>query len=100
MEKRKPHHDLTGFKTEFVTERALRLSIVAERSMSALGFTRADVVVMVQGMTRAMFLKSMTTYEDHTVWQDVYHVPFQGLVLYVKLMVDEKGRLIISLKEK
>jgi hypothetical protein len=30
----------------------------------------------------------------------VYHVPWSGLELYVKLTVDELGRLILSLKEK
>ena len=42
----------------------------------------------------------MTSFEDHRVWQDVYYVPWSGLVLYVKLTVDELGRLILSLKEK
>ena len=51
-------------------------------------------------MKRVHFFKSMTTLQDHRVWQDVYYVPWDGVVLYVKLMVDELGRLIVSLKEK
>ncbi len=51
-------------------------------------------------MKRGQFYKSMTAFEDHRVWQDVYYVPWSGLVLYVKLTVDELGRLILSLKEK
>ena len=42
----------------------------------------------------------MTSHVDPRVWQDVYHVPWAGLVLYVKLTVDELGQLILSMKEK
>jgi motility quorum-sensing regulator/GCU-specific mRNA interferase toxin len=51
-------------------------------------------------MRRSHFYKSMTSHADHRVWQDVYRVPWGGLVLYVKLTVDELGRLILSMKEK
>lgn len=51
-------------------------------------------------MKREHFYKSMTSYADHSVWQDVYRVPWEGLELYLKLTVDELGRLILSMKEK
>jgi motility quorum-sensing regulator/GCU-specific mRNA interferase toxin len=100
MEKRTPHHDLKGFQVEFVAEQALRLTQTAIDCVKALGLSLADVVIIVQSMNRKMFFKSMTTYADHKAWQDVYHVPFQALVLYVKLMIDDRGRLIVSLKAK
>ncbi len=65
-----------------------------------LGLTLEDVVQVVQSMKRGQFYKSMTAFEDYRVWQDVYYVPWSDLVLYVKLTVDELGRLILSLKEK
>ncbi len=65
-----------------------------------LGLTREDVVQVVQSMKRQHFYKSMTSFDDHRVWQDVYHVPWRDLVLYVKLTVDELGMLILSMKEK
>lgn len=42
----------------------------------------------------------MTSQADHRVWQDVYHVPFKDLVLYVKFTTDAQGYLLISFKEK
>ena len=42
----------------------------------------------------------MTSLADVKVWQDVYHVPYGGLVLYVKLTVDDEGKLLLSFKEK
>nr|WP_246674791.1 type II toxin-antitoxin system MqsR family toxin [Mesorhizobium sp. B4-1-3] len=43
------------------------------------------MVEVIGGMTRKMFVKSMTTFADHRVWQDVYHVPARDLLLYVKI---------------
>lgn len=51
-------------------------------------------------MKREHFYKSMTSYNDPTIWQDVYRVPWCELVLYVKLTVDQQGRLILSMKER
>jgi motility quorum-sensing regulator/GCU-specific mRNA interferase toxin len=48
-----------------------------------------------------MFMKSMTTYADHRVWQDVYHVPAEGMVLYVKFQADVVTEFrVMSFKEK
>ncbi len=72
----------------------------ARDSALALGFSLQDVVDAIQAMTRQHFVKSMTTFADSRIWQDVYHVPFGGVVLYVKFMVDDEGKLLISFKEK
>ena len=48
-----------------------------------------------------MFNKSMTTYADHRVWQDVYHVPKGDLVLYVKFQAGLVTEFtLVSFKEK
>lgn len=100
MEKRKPTYDLEGFRQEFSSVRALRMTRTAQNTAWTLGLSLAGVVLVVQSMRREHFYKSMTSYADHTVWQDVYLVPWESLTLYVKLTVDELGRLILSLKEK
>jgi motility quorum-sensing regulator/GCU-specific mRNA interferase toxin len=100
MEKRKPTYDLEGFRQEFCSVRALRMTRSAQDATLQLGLTREDVVLVVQSMKREHFYKSMTSFADHRVWQDVYHLPWGALVLYVKLTVDELGRLILSMKEK
>lgn len=100
MEKRLPHHDLRDFQREFSHPARLRMTATATSNMRALGMTRQEVVDLVQSMTRSHFYKSMTAYLDATRWQDVYHVPWRGLTLYVKLTVDEMGHLLLQLKEK
>ena len=100
MEKRIPSHDLEGFRRQFCTVTALRMTVMARNCAFVLGLTLDDVVQVVQSMRRAHFYKSMTAIGNHRIWQDVYHVPWDQLTLYVKLTVDERGRLILSLKEK
>jgi motility quorum-sensing regulator / GCU-specific mRNA interferase toxin len=65
-----------------------------------LGMSMKDVVAMLQSMKQSHFYKAMTSLSDHRVWQDVYHVPWEGLTLYVKLTMDDTGRLLLQLKEK
>ena len=47
----------------------------------SLGFNRWEISAVIQGIQRPMYNKSMTTFADHRTWQDVYHVPVDGLVL-------------------
>ena len=44
------------------------------------------------------FYKSMTTYADHTIWQDVYRPTTAAGDLYLKLTVID-DLLIVSFKE-
>ena len=72
----------------------------AQDTAFSLGLLLADVVRIVQGMTREQFYKSMTSVADHRIWQDVYHFPLENIVLYVKFTTDAEGYLVISFKEK
>lgn len=64
-----------------------------------LGFTEREALGVVLSLTDLDFHKSMTTYADHTIWQDVYR-PFtvRGDV-YLKLTVIDDV-LIVSFKER
>lgn len=100
LEKSKPTYDLASIRAEFSTVNGLRMTASARSCAFALGFTLEQVVALIQTITREYFYKSMTSHADHTIWQDVYHVPHEALVLYVKFTVDAQGHLVISLKEK
>ncbi|BBK35164.1 hypothetical protein STAQ_02420 [Allostella sp. ATCC 35155] len=48
-----------------------------------------------------MFVESMTTYADSRLWQDVYHVPADERVLYVKFHADVVTEFrVMAFKEK
>jgi motility quorum-sensing regulator/GCU-specific mRNA interferase toxin len=75
MEKRKPTYDLDAVRTALGSVDTLAITTSALRDALGLGFDRAGIVEVVSSTTRKMFVKSMTTFADHRVWQDVYHVP-------------------------
>ena len=100
MEKKKPHYALDSIKATFTTEASLRMTKTAQDTAFALGILRTDLVKLIQSMTREQFYKSMTSLADHRIWQDVYHVPVESTVLYVKITTDAEGYLVISFKEK
>ncbi|WP_407519574.1 type II toxin-antitoxin system MqsR family toxin [Methylobacterium oryzisoli] len=101
MEKRRPTYDLSAVKLVLGSVDTLVVTTSALRDASALGFDRHGIAETIGTMEPRMFYKSMTTAIDHRVWQDVYHVPMQGLLLYVKVQADVVTEFkIMSFKEK
>jgi motility quorum-sensing regulator/GCU-specific mRNA interferase toxin len=101
MEKRRPTYDLEAIKAALGSVETLAMTTSALRDAASLGFDRGGIVETINSIERTMFLKSMTTLTDHRVWQDVYHVPTRGLVLYVKVQVDVVTEFqVMSFKEK
>ena len=63
-----------------------------------LGFDRAGMIELVLALAPGDFYKSMTTFADHTIWQDVYRPQTPAGDVYLKLTVIEHV-LIVSFKE-
>lgn len=100
-EKRKPTYDLEAFKALFSTVEKLALTGTALKGAAAIGFGRTEIVNTLQVMQRNHFYKSMTSYTDSRLWQDVYHVPSSAGILYVKFSADAITEfLLLSFKEK
>ena len=101
MEKRRPTYDLEAIKVALGSIETLAMTSSALRDAGAMGFDRAGIVETIAGIERPMFYKSMTTFSDHRVWQDVYHVPARGMTLYVKFQADVVTEFtVMSFKEK
>ncbi|MBX3453564.1 type II toxin-antitoxin system MqsR family toxin [Ferrovibrio sp.] len=100
-EKRKPTYDLAAFQAAFAAPADLRATGSALKGAAQLGFGRAEIVATIQSMERRHFYKSMTSHADHRLWQDVYHVPSEAGLLYVKFTADVLSEfLLLSFKEK
>ena len=100
-EKRTPAYDLDAFKRAFPRSNGVSVTTTALRSAATLGLTRSGIGEIVRTMERRQFYKSMTSYADNRVWQDVYHVPSQFGVLYVKFTAGELTEfLLLSFKER
>jgi motility quorum-sensing regulator/GCU-specific mRNA interferase toxin len=100
-EKRKPTYDVEAIKAVFSTVETLNVTGSALKGAASLGFGRSDIVATIQTIERCHFYKSMTSFADHQIWQDVYHVPSEAGTLYVKFTADAvTGFLLLSFKEK
>jgi motility quorum-sensing regulator / GCU-specific mRNA interferase toxin len=101
MEKRRPTYDLEAIKAVLGVVGTLSMTSTALRDAFRLGFDRAGVAETIASIDRRMFYKSMTTFADHRVWQDVYHVPARDMLLYVKFQADVVTEFaVMSFKEK
>ena len=96
VDKYTPTYDLTSFKqSDFGIKQSALLGA------AALGLGRKEIEEAVSGMLPQHFYKSMTSYNNHRIWQDVYHVPYRDWLLYIKFtqgIVTEFE--LLSFKEK
>lgn len=96
-----PTYDLAAIKAALGSVSSLAITSSALRDAMALGFHRSGIVATIATIEGLMFYKSMTTFADHRVWQDVYHVPAGDLLLYVKFQADVATEFtVMSFKEK
>ena len=102
MEKRKPHYSLDAIKKQFRGPKGFRITVTAQDfAFGVLGLDRQGIIDLVANVRDSQFHKSMTSYRRSSVWQDIYHVAHEGVVLYVKFTQDTDGfYLLISLKDK
>ncbi|WP_460416101.1 type II toxin-antitoxin system MqsR family toxin [Pseudomonas sp. microsymbiont 2] len=75
-----------------------RSTRAATQGAHALGLQPRQIFDVVRALSPSDFYKSMTTYHDHRLWQDVYHVHAQPGWIYVKLTVVDDV-LVVSFKE-
>jgi len=97
MEKQTPHCELSRVKA-LIDAGKVRVTHTARTSAALLGFDFKGMVAVVASLTMKDFYKSMTTYADHTIWQDVYRPKTLAGDVYLKLTVLEDV-LIVSFKE-
>ena len=101
MEKRSPHYQLRGIQENVATCGIHAFTKTARANGFAMGLSQAEMLQVVFSLTAANFFKSMTTYHDHTLWQDVYHATTPvGKIAYIKVSAPQSGHPVIQFKEK
>ena len=96
MEKFSPNYNLTEFKSSNYS-----ITRTALRTAQELGFYENDIRQIISTMELKHFYKSMTSYANHKIWQDVYHVPYGDLILYIKFTQNLISEFtLLSFKEK
>lgn len=100
-EKRTPSYNLDEVKSAFSTAGDLNATKTALDGAWKMGLRQEGIVEVIQSIQRQHFWKSMTSYRNHRVWQDVYYVPWTEGTIYVKFTVDALTEfLLLSFKEK
>ncbi len=100
MEKRSPHYDLVRIQADVVRLGAAAFTRTALDGGRAMGLTSSEMLGVIAALSRNNFYKSMTSYADHRVWQDVYHAPTPvRREAYIKVTLRE-GSPVIQFKEK
>lgn len=99
MEKRTAHYDLLAVIAVVRERRAAAFTKTALDGGRLMGLTVAEMVEVVCGLTPRCLYKSMTTYADSRVWQDVYHADTPAGKAYVKLTLRADGAPVIQFKE-
>jgi motility quorum-sensing regulator/GCU-specific mRNA interferase toxin len=101
MEKNTPHYDLAVIKAEVRRLGRQAFTKTAEKTGLDLGFSFTEMQEIIFELQNWMLYKSMTTYDDHRVWQDVYHINSKNLEIYIKVTYRPAGGApVISFKEK
>jgi motility quorum-sensing regulator/GCU-specific mRNA interferase toxin len=100
MEKHKPHYQLAEAQALVAARGVATFTQTARINSLLMGLTTDQALAVVATLNAAMFFKSMTTNNDHRVWQDVYHAPCpNGKTAYIKLTL-QAGTVVIQFKEK
>ena len=101
MEKYTPHYDLAVVKADVRRLGAKAFTRAAKKTAGALDLDLSEMQSIIFALKNRMLYKSMTSYDDHRVWQDVYHTHSQDLEIYIKVTYRPAGGApVISFKEK
>lgn len=67
----------------------------AKTGAAQLGFADEEIVDAVLQLTPQHFYKSMESERFPGLWQDVYHLDYRGVRLYIKLQMGVGVRAIV-----
>ncbi|MCZ7558977.1 MAG: type II toxin-antitoxin system MqsR family toxin [Burkholderiaceae bacterium] len=100
MEKARPHYRLEEMKADIARLGAAAFTRTAIDGGRAMGLTPAEMLQVIAGLSGRNLYKSMTTYADPRIWQDVYHAATaSGRVAYIKLTQVNDGP-VVQFKER
>ncbi|MBD0702022.1 MULTISPECIES: type II toxin-antitoxin system MqsR family toxin [unclassified Pseudomonas] len=101
MEKSTPHYDLAVVKAEVLRLGNKAFTMSTQQGARRMSLSTARMLQIMASLEYRMLHKSMTTYADHRIWQDVYHTTFQDREIYIKVTYRPGGgHPVVSFKEK
>ena len=100
MDKRTPYYDLARVRARVATLGVGAFTKTALDGGRNVGLTTTEMLAVIASLSSQNFYKSMTTFADHRIWQDVYHAmtPTRKEA-YIKIPL-RASALVIQFKEK
>lgn len=100
MEKKRAHYSLEQVKAYVKETGFSAFTLTARRNGFSMGLTQAEMLTVVLSLSGSCFYKSMTSYHDSTLWQDVYHAATpKSQMAYIKISDPGTGHPVIQFKE-
>ena len=100
MEKPTPHYDLAMVQAQVARLGPAAFTKTALDGGRDMGLTTREMLAVIAALTRRNFHKSMTTYANHRIWQDVYYAPTPvDKEAYIKVTMRATAP-VIQFKEK
>ena len=100
MDKFKAHYSLLKIKQ---LAKAGNYKITASARKTAFddfSLIENEIIDVILSLEITDLYKSMTSYNDSTLWHDVYHKRIMNTTAYIKLQILDETSIIISFKEK
>lgn len=100
MEKRKRHYSLELVK-ELILNGNWEISTTAlTNAWFDFSFLESDIYDVILELVPGDFYKSMTFYNNSTIWQDVYRPVLKGIKAYIKISIINNQSVLIQFKRK
>lgn len=92
----KPTYDLQHLQ-QLVGQGDVSRSVTGAAQLGAgrLGWDVPEIVAAVLELGAADFYKTMEADRCPGLWQDVYHLVFRGIEVYIKLQLSRRGRAVV-----
>ncbi len=98
MQKRIAYYSLETIK-DLIHKNQYFITRTARLDYINLGLDDDEVIEIIMNLKNKDLYKSMTSFHDNKIWQDVYYKNVDDLELYIKLQVTDKA-IVISFKER
>ncbi|MDO4236355.1 type II toxin-antitoxin system MqsR family toxin [Pseudomonas sp.] len=101
MEKYTPHYDLAVIKADVIRLGYGAFTASARDGARRLKLSIRQMQSVICALEKKMLYKSMTTYSDPRIWQDVYLIKIFGTEIYIRVTYRPSGGPpVISFKER
>ncbi|PJZ59590.1 type II toxin-antitoxin system MqsR family toxin [Leptospira adleri] len=98
MEKKICHYSLKLVK-KLISENKYIITRNAQKTaFERFGFSEEEILKEIIELESMYFYKSMTSHNDHRLWQDVYKKEIINIKAYIKIQIVNQNTVIISFK--